>query len=117
MEKTLLTPLERGTPRHGRDMPKRNATSYRYQDEAGRYFLGAYPAPAITPHSTDVIYILEAGDVARPDMISYKFYQTPTLYWVILWVNNILDPFEGMYPGMMLRIPSKMRLIDFNIQG
>lgn len=38
------------------------------------------------------------------DNISYKFYNTPQLWWVICIVNNITNPFEELYPGKVLRI-------------
>ena len=38
------------------------------------------------------------------DNISYKFYNTPQLWWVIAIVNNITNPFEEIYPGKVLRI-------------
>lgn len=116
--KTLLTPLKRGIPRISSRVPKRNksaGTSFVYQDENQRYFMGTFAALSLGPDPTDTFYVLEAGDVARPDMISYKMYKTPELYWVILSVNGILDPFEGMYPGMLLRIPAMKRLIQAGI--
>ena len=38
------------------------------------------------------------------DNISFKFYNTPQLWWVICIVNNITNPFEEIYPGKVLRI-------------
>lgn len=38
------------------------------------------------------------------DNISYKFYNTSQLWWVIAIVNNITNPFEEIYPGKVLRI-------------
>lgn len=38
------------------------------------------------------------------DSISYRFYNTPQLWWVICIVNNITNPFEELYPGKVLRI-------------
>lgn len=35
-------------------------------------------------------YDVQNGD--RPDIIAYKYYDDPTLDWVILLVNNIIDP-------------------------
>lgn len=38
------------------------------------------------------------------DNISFKFYNTAQLWWVICIVNNITNPFEEIYPGKVLRI-------------
>lgn len=114
---TLLTPLTQGQiPRGRKNVPGRYQKSWAYQDSDKRYFFGTFTPPFITPDSTDLLYAIEAGDVARPDLISYKVYKHPGYYWVILWLNNISDPFQGMYPGMVLRIPTLRRLAEYGIR-
>ena len=118
MEKTLLTPLNKGQiPQAQLAVPERNAQSWAYQDAQGRYFFGAFPALEIPPHPTDTLYVLQGTDVARPDLMAYRFYGSPAYYWIILRVNNIADPFEGMYPGMLLRIPTRTRLNLYGVRA
>lgn len=115
--KTLLTPLTRGqVPQGLAHVPKRYSNAWSYQDDKERYFLGTFAPITIPPHSSDRLYILEAGDVARPDLIAYKHYGHPSFYWVVLWLNDITDPFEEMYPGMLLRIPTRRRLAEFGVK-
>lgn len=38
-------------------------------------------------------YTIKSND--RPEMVSYKLYGDPNLYWVLLLVNDITDPFHG----------------------
>jgi hypothetical protein len=38
------------------------------------------------------------------DNISFKYYGTPFLWWVIPAFNNIINPFEGLTPGTNLKI-------------
>lgn len=38
------------------------------------------------------------------DNISYKYYNTPYLWWVIALMNNINNPFEDLQPGYTLKI-------------
>lgn len=38
------------------------------------------------------------------DSISFKVYGTPNLWWVIAIVNNVVNPFEDVYGGKVLRI-------------
>jgi hypothetical protein len=116
MEKTLLEPLQHRIPQTQAHIPKRNKSGFVYQDEQKRYFFGTFPAIIIPPHPSDKLYVLNSSDVARPDLLSYKLYKTPELYWVILWLNNIVDPFEGMYPGMLLRVPLLSRLMEYGIE-
>jgi hypothetical protein len=54
----------------------------------------------------DVYYIIEKQEDGRPDKISYKFYQTPRLFWVILYANSIFDPFQEIVTGLTIRVPS-----------
>lgn len=117
MEKTLLDPLRQNEiPQAQRNVPPRYQKSWAYQDEEGRYFLATFNSQDIPRHPTDTFYVLEAKEVARPDLISYKFYGTPAFYWVLLWINDISDPFEGMYPGMLIRIPTFQRLAEYGIR-
>tara|TARA_B100002019_G_scaffold291048_1_gene310157 strand:+ start:408 stop:980 length:573 start_codon:yes stop_codon:yes gene_type:complete len=39
-----------------------------------------------------VMYTYDVQDGERPDIIAYKYYNDPTLDWVILLTNNIIDP-------------------------
>jgi len=41
----------------------------------------------------------------RPDLISNIFYGTPSLWWLILVVNKIEDPWEGLDVGDQIKIP------------
>lgn len=38
------------------------------------------------------------------DDISFITYGTPSLWWVVAIVNNIVNPFEEIYPGKVLRL-------------
>jgi hypothetical protein len=42
----------------------------------------------------------------RPDIISNVFYNTPSYWWLILVVNNIPDPFNGLNAGDQIKIPN-----------
>jgi hypothetical protein len=52
----------------------------------------------------DKIYIVESGYEDRIDMVSFKFYNTPHLWWVIAEVNHIKNPMR-LEVGIALRIP------------
>lgn len=116
--RTLLTPLSQGRlPQRSRNTPARHRKSWGYQDMEGNYFLGSFPTTEIPPHPSDTLYVVEATDAGRPDLIAYKLYKDPAFYWIILWLNNISDPFEGIYPGALLRIPALTRLTTFGVLG
>ena len=39
-----------------------------------------------------VMYTYDVQDGERPDILAYKYYNDPSLDWVILLTNNIIDP-------------------------
>ena len=43
--------------------------------------------------------VIPPGFEHRADLISNLFYGTPSLDWVILWVNSISDPFQQLNVG------------------
>jgi nucleoid-associated protein YgaU len=57
------------------------------------------------PQSYIDYYIVKEGDTWT--LISYKFYGTIKLWWLICKVNNIQDPFMDLQIGMSLKILKK----------
>jgi hypothetical protein len=50
--------------------------------------------------------VIPPGYEHRADKIADLFYGSPTLDWVVLWVNNISDPFEQLNVGDRIKIIS-----------
>ena len=48
---------------------------------------------------------IPAGFEHRPDRISELFYDTPAYWWLLMVVNNIVDPYEGFNVGDEILIP------------
>jgi hypothetical protein len=48
--------------------------------------------------------IIPPGYEHRADRIAELFYGSPTLDWVVLWTNNISDPFEQLNVGDRIKI-------------
>lgn len=59
------------------------------------------------------IYRVTSEDIMRPDLISYKAYGTVKYWWVILVFNDIEDPLTEIQPGLLIEIPHKMDVYDF----
>ena len=80
-----------------------------YRDpETTDKFYQMWNPPTIPQKETDITYIIPAEMAYRPDLISYNFYNTPLLAWVISYVNGILNPLDktdGLYAGRAIRIP------------
>ncbi len=48
---------------------------------------------------------IPAGFEHRPDLISNLFYGNASYWWLIMLVNNIADPFEGLNVGDRILLP------------
>lgn len=58
-------------------------------------------------------YRVNGTDLMRPDIISYKFYDTVRFWWIIMLVNGIDNPLTSIEVGQILKIPSKLDIYDF----
>tara|TARA_R110002124_G_scaffold283986_1_gene460625 strand:+ start:320 stop:613 length:294 start_codon:yes stop_codon:yes gene_type:complete len=48
---------------------------------------------------TRSVGVIPPGFEHRADLIANLFYGSPDLDWVVLWVNNIADPFQQLNIG------------------
>lgn len=76
----------------------------------------------MTRDITDLVYVVEKKFEGRPDLIANAFYgdtiQNPTgLNWFVCQYNAILDPFEEITEGVMLRLPHPKRLMAWLRDG
>lgn len=56
--------------------------------------------------NTDVFVTINQDLIRRPDLISFKAYGNPDLWWVIYEYNQIRDPIFDLRIGQIIRIPS-----------
>ena len=57
-------------------------------------------------------YTIQRNDTL--DSLALKFYNNPTLYWIICSFNHIQDPYIELIEGEQLKIPS-ISNIEFDI--
>lgn len=58
------------------------------------------------------VHRIVGDEVGRPDLISFREYGTPSLYWFILKVNGIIDPYD-LDVGSLLEVPSLLDFYEF----
>lgn len=75
-------------------------------DSDGRTFYETRKNIRIRETTRDQVHQISVGEEGRLDLIAYQYYKNPTLWWVIAYFNNIIDPFE-VPAGTVLKIPSK----------
>jgi hypothetical protein len=58
-------------------------------------------------------YRVMADDVLRPDLISYKAYNSVKFWWLVCFVNKIQDPLTDIVVGDLIKLPSILDIYDF----
>ena len=85
---------------------------YYYHTEDDRYVSG------LTSYLDDStiysLHVVRQGDTL--DNLALKYYNNPTLYWIICSFNHIQDPYIKLYEGQTLKIPS-ISNIQYDIEG
>jgi nucleoid-associated protein YgaU len=76
------------------------------KDNEGTYFTETYEVLDIPKTNKDKFHEVKAGEENRLDLIAYKYYKNPSLWWVIAEANDILDP-SKVEVGSMLRVPPR----------
>lgn len=69
----------------------------------------------IVPDPSDNLFPMPSEASNRLDLLSQEFYGTPSLWWLLARVNNIVDPLVGAPTGTLLRIPTKARLASTGV--
>lgn len=75
----------------------------------GKKTFGLFEPPQwIRALTNDQLYNLSIPSEfeGRPDLISNRLYGSPNLYWVILWINQPLQPFGWPKAGSIIRYVS-----------
>ena len=77
-----------------------------YQEENGLYYYNLLQTiifPKDLPKALFSSYTISYGDTWP--YISFKVFQTPNLWWLILLANGIDNPLFPLIPGTELKIP------------
>ena len=68
--------------------------------------LETYEHVNVPETNKDLIYRVSPGEEGRLDLIAYRFYSNPLLWWIIAEANGIINPFS-ISGGDVIRIPSR----------
>jgi len=58
-------------------------------------------------------YRVNATDLMRPDLISYKIYGIVGYWWILMLVNGVQNPLEDLQVGQILIIPNQVDIHNF----
>lgn len=82
------------------------------KDEDGMYFIETYEHLEIPETNRDKYHEVSSGEKNRLDLIAYRYYKNPALWWIIAEANNIIDP-SIVEVGRVLRIPSRETVFGY----
>lgn len=88
-------------------MSSRFRSSKILTDENGNVFFETYYVRDIPYGDRDSYHEVTPGEEGRLDLISFIYYGTPLLWWVIAEANDIVSPLKDIYAGLVLRIPDQ----------
>ena len=71
----------------------------------GRPFFGTWRPPEIVLHRPPSFRVLQPDELTRPDLLAFRTYGNPTLFWAIAMTNNIMLPMRDMRVGQRMIIP------------
>lgn len=75
---------------------------YYYNTEDDKYIYGT--AQQLNDSTAYALHEVKRGDTL--DSLALKYYNNPTLFWIIADFNKIQDPFATLTVGEKLKIPS-----------
>jgi len=76
-----------------------------HYDDGTHVFLPAFRVVEVPEGPFDQYYELGSDEEGRLDLVSYKFYGTTRLWWVLAMANQIKEPYR-VAPGTQIRVPS-----------
>lgn len=77
--------------------------------EVNQFALEWWERVNLEPDDTDTTYVIESKSEGRLDLIAKAYLDDSRLWWLIAQYNAILDPYNEIIEGRVLRIPSKSR--------
>lgn len=93
--------------------PENRASRYRTQDrllnDDDEEYIETYDGIEVPKSKVDSFHIVKKTEENRIDLISWQYYKTPLLYWVIAEASDLRNPFE-LPEGTVLRIPDRQTL-------
>jgi hypothetical protein len=83
-------------------------------DGIDRNFFESSQDEYTSEHVEDFLWEVESGLELRPDLISFRFYNTVKYWWFICAYNGKADPFDCFEQGEVIRIPSLKSIFNLN---
>jgi hypothetical protein len=70
-----------------------------------KVFFGTWNPPRVYETKSPVYHVVTADELYRPDLIAWRVYKNPNLFWPISLRNGISFPFIELTAGQILTCP------------
>lgn len=65
--------------------------------------------------NTGLRFTVTAREVGRPDLVAERMLGSQDLWWAVMKYNHIDDPWNELYPGLVLKVPSLADLQSYAV--
>lgn len=72
-------------------------------DGRAEFDMGSIDFPELLNDRDYLWTTVKTYEQARPDLISQRLYGTPDLWWFIMWLNGLSDPWHHLMPHVALK--------------
>lgn len=85
----------------------------RIVDDEGDEYVESVNPMDVSESTSDYYHTVLSGEEDRLDLISYRYYNTPLLWWVIAEASELFNPLD-VPVGTVLRVPSVLSIYGVN---
>lgn len=65
----------------------------------------------------ELFHVVRPGDAYRLDLVSYMYYDTPELWYILALHNHLKHPVRDVVAGLVLKIPTNVALAKQILQA
>jgi len=58
-------------------------------------------------------YTITYDDLMRPDLLSFKLYGKQDYWWLLLYANNVIDPWNELQENDVIQVPDEQDILDW----
>jgi hypothetical protein len=74
-------------------------------DRSGTVYFGLWQPPEITERRSPTVHLVAPDEVGRPDLVSFRVYRDPHLFWAIALRNGVQMPLTEIRVGVRYICP------------
>lgn len=65
--------------------------------------MGSIDFPSLDRSKTYSWTFVRPDEQCRPDLLAYRLYRNAELWWFVMWINGISDPWHDLMPDVVIK--------------